>query len=66
MQDDNMPTAELIFMLVSETLMKETRSDSDLIEVQNCIEDDNHQRIPESYRIVAKQTHTLLGSFDGR
>ena len=45
-------------MLDLETLIKGTAADTDLIEVQCCIEDDNIQAIPEGYQHVAKKlTH---------
>ena len=41
-------------MLDLEPLIKETAADTDLIEVQCCIEDDNIQAIPEDYKQLAK------------
>ena len=57
-QKDNIRSTELDFMLDLETLIKETAADTDLNEVQCCIEDDNKQAIPEDYKRVAKKlTH---------
>ena len=57
-QEDNIRAAELDFMLDLETLIKETAADTDLIEVQCCIEDNNTQAIPDDYKHVAKKlTH---------
>ena len=38
-QEDNIRAAELDFMLDSETLIKETAADPDLIELNCCLED---------------------------
>ena len=58
LQEDNIRSAELDFMLDLETLIKKTAAGPDLIEIQCCIEDNNTQAIPEDYRQVAKKlTH---------
>ena len=58
LQEDNIRSAELDFMLDLETLNEETAADPDLIEIQCCIEDNNTQAIPEEYKQVAKKlTH---------
>ena len=45
-------------MLDLKTLIEETAADPDLIEVQCCLEDNNHQAIPEDNKQVAKKlTH---------
>ena len=53
--EDNIRSAELDFMLDLETLIKETAADTELIEIQCCIEDNNTQAIPEEYKQVAKK-----------
>ena len=47
-QADNIKSAELDFMLDSETLIKETVAD--LIELNCCIEDNNMEQIPNNYK----------------
>ena len=59
-QEDNVRSAELDFMLDLETIIKETATDPDLIELNCCIEDNNLEQIPQNYRTVAKKlTHRL-------
>ena len=55
LQEDNIRSAELDFMLDLERLIKETAADPDLIEIQCCIEDNNTQAISEEYKQVAKK-----------
>ena len=52
-QEDNIRVVELDFMLDLETLIKETAADSDLIELNCCLEENNSQQIPNDYKTVA-------------
>ena len=54
-QEDNVPTAELDFMLELETLNKETGTDTDLIEEQVCIEGNYLKSVPDGHRTVVKK-----------
>ena len=57
-QEDNIRAAELDFVLDLETLIKETAADTDLIELNCCLEDNNSNQIPHDYRTVDKKlTH---------
>ena len=57
-QEDNVRSAELDFMLDLETLIKETVADTELIELNCCLEENNTNLIPNDYRTVAKKlTH---------
>ena len=57
-QEDNVRSAELDFMLELETLIKQTAADSELIELNCCLEDNNTNMIPNDDRTVAKKlTH---------
>ena len=57
-QEDNVRSARLDFMLVLETLIKETTADPELIELNCCLEEINTNMIPNEYRTVAKKlTH---------
>ena len=42
-------------MLELETLIKETAADTELIELQCCIEDDNLNQAPEAYKPIIKR-----------
>ena len=60
-QEDNIQSAEY-FMFDLETLIKETATDPDVIEVQWCLEDNNTLANPEDYEHVAKKlTHRCWG-----
>ena len=54
-QEDNIRSAELDFMLDLETVIKEIASDTDLIELNCCIEDNNMDQIPQNYKTVSKK-----------
>ena len=57
-QEDNVRSSELDFMLILETLIKETAADPELIELNCCLEENNINLIRNDYRTEDKKlTH---------
>ena len=57
-QQEDVRSADLNFMLDLETLIEKTSANSDLIELNCCIKDNNTNQIPNNYKsVVKKLTH---------